>query len=263
MRATVVAAVTWACMLAPPASAQVSLDRVDELTRLGRTEQARALLMRWWEQDRPSAVRRDLQRGFWLRGRLTVDPLQADLDYRRLAIEYPGGPFSDAALLRLAQSAQARGDLQAAALHLRRLRTEYPSASAVREADAWLALVGPLPDPDPPRPAVATPPPAGEPPPSAVSRPPVAPAAEAEPAGAWAIQFGAFAEAGRAHTVLGELGAAGVEGRLVVVEGSPLVRVRSGLWATHDEAAAAAERLRERGFTVVVVRDADRERPVG
>ena len=45
---------------------------------MGRTEEARAALVEWWDGDREDAPRRDLQRGLWLRGRLTVDPVQAD-----------------------------------------------------------------------------------------------------------------------------------------------------------------------------------------
>ena len=37
-----------------------------------------------------------------------MDPVQAELDYQRLVIEYPGGLYSAEALLRLAQAAHAQ-----------------------------------------------------------------------------------------------------------------------------------------------------------
>ncbi len=262
-----------------------SLDRVEDLARAGRAEEARAMLMRWWESAQPTASRRDLQRGLWLRGRLTVDPVQAELDYRRLAIEYPGDRYSDEALLRLAQSAHARGALSAAALALRRLRAENPSGSVRRATEAWLARVGPLPEavlatdevetslePAETRPqptAVETRPPPPVRPiadtlavtaprsvPTATTPAPSAPAT-------FAVQLGAFSDPAGARRVLAGLVSSGVEGRLVRLDGSPLMRVRTGRFRTREAAAAEARRLSGRGFAVMVVSDVDKERLVG
>ena len=57
---------------APLVAQEVSLERVEQLTRLGRTDEARSVLLAWWDDGRSEASRRDQQRGFWLRGRLSL-----------------------------------------------------------------------------------------------------------------------------------------------------------------------------------------------
>ncbi|MDP2957320.1 MAG: tetratricopeptide repeat protein, partial [Longimicrobiales bacterium] len=131
--------------MAAQAQEPPTLDRVEELARLGRTEEARDALRAWWSEAGPKASRRDTQRGLWLRGRLTPDPAEAALDFQRLVVEYPGGPFSVLALLRLAQAAYAAGDSATAAETVARLSLEYPASPVRREAEAWLATAGPVP----------------------------------------------------------------------------------------------------------------------
>ena len=97
------------------------------------------------EADRENASRRQLQRGLWLRGRLTVDPIQAELDFRRLAVLYPSGQFTPDALLRLAQSSWAMGDEAAARAYVTSLERDYPRSDARERAAAWLTDAGPLP----------------------------------------------------------------------------------------------------------------------
>jgi cell division septation protein DedD len=291
--------ILFACAVASVgAQTAPSLDRAEDLARAGRAEEARGMLLRWWDVVRPAASRRDLERGLWLRGRLSMDPAQADLDYRRIAIEHPGGRYSDEALLRLAQSAHARGAVDAAALALRRLRSENPSRTVRRETEDWLARVGPLPEPaaDADHLDVAAPddgagisrtptpvPPLSDPgvtqapnpvlpiPDSLTAVAPTAAPADdvsaqtAEPPtrAVYAVQLGAFSNPEGARRVLATLVVSGGEGRLVRLEGSPLVRVRTGRFATREEAAVLARSLAGRGFAVVVVRNADQERPVG
>ena len=131
-----------------PAAAQSPLEQVERLTRMGRTEEAREALSEWWEGDRSRASRRDLQRGLWLRGRLTVDPVQAELDFQRLAVLYPSGDFTADAILRLAQAAWAMGDEESARRHLETLERDYPRSEALERGRAWMADAGPLPPAD-------------------------------------------------------------------------------------------------------------------
>lgn len=128
-----------------PLRAQSGLERVDELARLGRAEEARTLLTEWWEGDREGASRRELQRGLWLRGRLTVDPVQAELDFQRLVVLYPSGQFTPDALLRLAQGAFATGDEEGARRYVATLDRDYPRSDASERAEIWLAAAGPVP----------------------------------------------------------------------------------------------------------------------
>lgn len=255
------AACGLAVLIAAPSSAQQpSLDRVEELARLGRPEEARSVLLVWWNESQESASRGDLQRGLWLRGRLTVDPVQAELDYQRLVVLYPRGPFTAQALLRLAQSAHAMGDADGARRYVATLARDYGDTAVRRQADAWLRAAGPAPPPP------DAPPAASERPADAVARPPAAqgprsttpPATPSEPApaaGNYYVQLGAFAEEDRALSLYEEVRAAGFEVRIVRVEGSRFLHVRFGRFVERADAADALERLGEAGVSAALVRD--------
>jgi hypothetical protein len=217
-----------------------TLDRVEELARLGRTEEARAVVGEWWRTAGPNASRRDTQRGLWLRGQLTPGAAQAALDFNRLVVEYPGGPFSDLALLRLAQASYAAGDSAAAAAQVERLLLEYPSSPIRSEAEAWLATAGPVPQAEEATAAPEDTLPAGG-------------------TGEFTVQLGAFSSVTRAEALLAQLSDAGFAGRLAQVSGSDLVRVRLGRFDSAEGAEAILWQVRDRGFTATVARDAHRE----
>jgi hypothetical protein len=249
------------CVARVAAQEPPTLDRVEELARLGRTEEARVLIGEWWRAVGPKASRRDTQRGLWLRGQLTSDAGQAALDFNRLVIEYPGGPWSDMALLRLAQASYAAGDSAAAAAQVARLLQEYPASPVRSEAEAWLATAGPVPKPAEPEPAAGAPAAA---PPSPAGSAAAAPAGDAPAAatGEFTIQLGAFSTVARAESLLKQLADAGFEGRLARVPGSSLVRVRLGRFDSAEGTEAILWQVRDRGFTATVARDAHREEPV-
>jgi cell division septation protein DedD len=246
----------------------VTLDAVESLIQAGRTEDARDVLLRWWGQVRPSAPAREVQRGLWLRGRLTVDPAQAELDYRRLVVEYPGGPYSAQALFRLAQSAWEMGDSAAAAQHVARLAREYPGSRVRAEAEAWLATAGLAPltvnTPDTAQVPWPHPLPPAVPQPVTAADTAQAPTPTAAPtaSGRYAVQLGAFSTDERARALQSKARDAGFEARLVRVSGSTLIRVRVGRFDSSSAADPLMKRLEALGFTVAVVPDADRERPV-
>jgi len=255
-----------------------TLDRVEELARAGRAEEARVMVGQWWRSAGPRASRRDTQRGLWLRGQLTSDAAQAVLDFNRLVVEYPGGPWSDMALLRLAQAAYAAGDSAGAAGHVERLLREYPASAVRAEAEAWLATAGPVPAAAgaaaeagpaeaPAKPEVtpaeraradSAPAPAPATPAADSAAAPVAESA----AGEFTIQLGAFSTVARAESLLRQLADAGFEARLARVPGSDLVRVRLGRFDSAVGAEAILWRVRDRGFTATIARDAHREEPV-
>jgi hypothetical protein len=236
------------------ASSQSSatLDQIEQLERAGRTEEARQGLLRWWDDQYADASRLDVQRGLWLRARLTVDPGQASLDYRRLVVEYPGGPYADLALFRLAQGAFALGDSASARQSFERLQRDYVGSAVAREAAEWWADRGPLPTP-----AVrpAQPPTAPQPPPE------VEPDAAEPPL--LAVQLGAFSVREGAESVLRAVRNAGFSGRIVRLGGDGLYRVRVGRFGSSTEAAETLDRLQELGFAAALVRDARLERPIG
>jgi cell division protein FtsN len=259
------------------------LDRVEELTRLGRVEEARAVLAAWWEGPRTGAPARELQRGLWLRGRLTVDPLQADLDYQRILVLYPSSPYAPQALLRLAQAAHARGEASVAANHVAALVRDYPASPSRVQAEAWLAAAGPAPaaaiaavaagpgasTAAPSQaatgrggaaPAPAAPP---TPAPSQAARDTVAairpstgrPPAPADERLDWFVQFGAFSDEDRAFDLQRRLVAAGLAARLVRVQGSGFLHVRLGRFPTRDDANRQLQDVTRRGFTAAIVHD--------
>lgn len=62
---------------------------------------------------------------YW-RGALAETAAEAERDYRRVIVEYPLSPYSDDALLAIAELEQARGDRAGALLHLQRFVREHP-----------------------------------------------------------------------------------------------------------------------------------------
>lgn len=224
----------------------VTLDHVENLVEAGRTGDARTALLDWWSHSLPKASRRDVQRGLWLRARLTVDPSQAELDYTRLVVEYPGGPYSAQALLRLAQAAWASGDSAEAVRNVTRLSREYPGSRIDGEARAWLAGAGPLPRPPPAPPRDSTP----------------ARAAHPAKGGRYAIQLGAFASEARARNVQRRAKAAGFDSRLIRVPGNRLIRVRVGRLGSVSAAREMSARLHKLGFKTAIVSDANQEEPI-
>lgn len=114
------------------------LDQVEALARSGRAQEARVRLTEWWEDERPEAPREELQKGIWLRALLTVDPAQATLDYRRLMVEYPTGPYTPPALARMARAAEVLGDAEEARTLRELLVERYPRTPEAERARARL-----------------------------------------------------------------------------------------------------------------------------
>ena len=248
------------------------LEQTDSLAAAGEADQARAALSEWWSARADSASRSDLQRGLWLRGLLTVDPRQAELDYQRLVVEYPGGPFTDAALLRLAQAERAEGRPERALAHLLTLVRDYPSSPRRLRAQELLpdvekeAAAAPSGDTaaaTPAAPAQAAPAPAPGPPSrgeeGAPAKPPGRPSASS---GRYAVQLGAFSTPDRARTLLQRARDAGLDPRLVRIPGSGLVRVRVGRFTSQDAADGRVAEIRAQGFDALLVSDADQEEVV-
>lgn len=77
---------------------------------------------------------------FW-RATLASNALDAERDYRRIAVEYVLSPRVPAALTRLAQLEMARGDRTLARQHLERLLNEYPPRPERAAAWYWLGRI--------------------------------------------------------------------------------------------------------------------------
>ncbi|MFV2007270.1 MAG: SPOR domain-containing protein [Longimicrobiales bacterium] len=230
---------------------QQALQSVTTLVSQGRSDEARRALIEWWDEERPRASRRDKQRGLWMRARLTVDPALAALDYQRLVVEYPGGPYSDQALYRLAQAAEAGRDTRGAAKHFEALAADYPASRYAATATAWLernpAAVAGLRSAE-----VAA---AEEGPRDVRDEAPVE-------SGGYAVQLGAFSDATGARRIADLAEAEGFSVRVVRVPGSELVRVRVGRFENQEDALGIMRRLRNGGFEVALVTDAAQEEPI-
>lgn len=261
-------AVVASLAMAEPAQGQSGLEEVERLTRMGQTEAARGVLMTWWDEERPDASRRERQRALWLRGRLTVDPVQAELDFRRLAVLYPSGRFTPDAIFRLAQASWAMGDEQAARDYVSTLVRDYPRTDARSDAEDWLADAGPLPPPgdtptrdvqpesasDTERTATR---PRAERPAERDDPPPAEPVESTEdaPVMNYYVQLGAFGEEARALALAEEVTAAGVNVRVVRVAGSRFTHVRVGRFAERAAAVELLEALTDQGISAALVRD--------
>lgn len=224
-------------------TAQQALQSVTALVSQGRSDQARRALIEWWDEQWPGASRRDKQRGLWMRARLTVDPALAALDYQRLVVEYPGGPYSDRALYRLAQAAEARRDARGAARHFETLAVDYPVSRHAATATEWLGR----------NPAAV-----------AALRSAEVAAIEEAPVGSggYAVQLGAFSDATGARRVADRAEAEGFSVRMVRVPGSTLVRVRVGRFENQEDALELMRRVKAGGFEVALVTDAAQEGPI-
>ena len=240
------------------------LDRVDSLTARGDVEAARAALTSWWEARIDDASPLERQRGIWLRGKLTVDPGMARRDYLRLVLEYPGGPHSADALLRLAQMEHAAGRTLDAARHFQQLLRDYPESPHRLEARRWL---------DEHRDAVSRA--------RAEARSADSGGARTEPrsptpgddvetdggsassddrGGPVSVQVGAFSSEERARDLVERAEAEGIDGlRLVRVDGSRLVRVRAGRFPDRGAATSLRNRIESAGFDATIVTDGDEE----
>ncbi len=240
-----------------------SLNAVESYLAHGRIVEARAALEAWLAAEGEDASRSDRQRSLWLRAKLTVDPSMAAQDLRRLALEYPGGPYSDDALFRLGLFAEARGDLRAASRRFGDLVRNYPVSPFREEAEDWLQAnaeaIAALP---------AESPPGAEAPPDPIlgERPEPEERTDslsARASGEFAVQVGAFLSTARARSLADRLTEAGFVSRLVMVPGSELVRVRVGRFATREEAGSTVEELENAGFEVTIATDAESEEVIG
>ena len=254
LRATLTVALSiW---LAGRTDGQVALDSVDALARTGRTEEARTLLETWWNHDRTRSSRHERQHALWLRALLTVDPWTAALDYQRLVVQYPAGPYSGGALVRLAMIADFDEDVLRAAGYYRILLQDYPRSPDQVRARQWLrAHAKEIEEAE----AAAAQPTDADVAVSTGEEPPVQ-QVTMEASSVWyAVQLGAFSTRERARTVAVSMRLASSEIRLVRVTGSPLFRIRVGRFAERSKAAGFKDEIVELGYDATVVSDAAEE----
>ncbi|MEP6905683.1 MAG: SPOR domain-containing protein [Gemmatimonadales bacterium] len=79
--------------------------------------------------------------GLYWRAILSATASDAEMDYRRIIVDYPLSPRAADVYLRLAQLELARADYDGALQHLTRLTLEYPASPARARASYWTARV--------------------------------------------------------------------------------------------------------------------------
>jgi len=79
--------------------------------------------------------------GLYWRAILSATASDAEMDYRRIIVDYPLSPRAADVYLRLAQLELARADYDGALQHLTRLTLEYPAGPARARASYWTARV--------------------------------------------------------------------------------------------------------------------------
>lgn len=77
--------------------------------------------------------------GVYWRAVLAATAADAEMDYRRIVVDFPASPRVEDALIRLAQLEIARGNYDAALRHLNRLAAEHPDSPSRARAGYWSA----------------------------------------------------------------------------------------------------------------------------
>ena len=113
--------------------------RAQVLVSAGEGKEGRAVVDSLLARIPPSSPR--YAEGLYWRATLASNALDAERDYRRIAVEYVLSPRVPAALTRLAQLELARGDRMLARQHLERLLNEYPPRTERAGAWYWLGRI--------------------------------------------------------------------------------------------------------------------------
>lgn len=250
---------------APP-----TLEEVEAAADGGRLAEARALLERW------RASRGDVEDGArasrarLLAARLATDPDSARALYASLAVD-GGSEEAVAARLRLAQLRMAEGRPERALEDLGLLRADHPAhplgpeswlwtgharhlaGDAAGACEAYRTSARQAAGPDVRARAE-----------EALDRCRGAAAgSEGPPGPAWSVQLGAFRDPDAARSLARQADAVGYSTRVLGPADDGLRRVRAGRWGSRADAEAAARRLAESGFRVLVVEDDDPEGEAG
>lgn len=111
--------------------------RAQTLVNDGNATAGRALVDSMIAVAQPGS--NDYAEGVYWRAVLAATAADAEMDYRRIIVDYPNSPRVEDALIRLAQLEIARGNYDGALRHLGRLASEHPESPARARAGYWTA----------------------------------------------------------------------------------------------------------------------------
>jgi cell division protein FtsN len=124
---------------AQTASDSASYRRAQTLVNDGNYVPGRAIVDSMIARATPGT--NEYAEGLYWRAVLSATASDAEMDYRRIIVDYPLSPRSADVFLRLAQLELARADYDGALQHLNRLILEHPSGPARARASYWTARV--------------------------------------------------------------------------------------------------------------------------
>jgi len=111
--------------------------RAQTLVNDGNAQAGRALVDSMIAVAQPGS--NDYAEGVYWRAVLAATAADAEMDYRRIVVDYPASPRVDDALIRLAQLEIARGNYDGALRHLAQIATERPDSPSRARAGYWSA----------------------------------------------------------------------------------------------------------------------------
>ena len=111
--------------------------RAQTLVKDGNTQAGRALVDSMISVAAPGS--NDYAEGVYWRAVLAGTAAEAEMDYRRIVVDFPTSPRVEDALIRLGQLEIARGNYDGALRHLNRIATEHPDSPSRARAGYWTA----------------------------------------------------------------------------------------------------------------------------
>lgn len=111
--------------------------RAQMLVNDGNAQAGRALVDSMIAIAQPGS--NDYAEGVYWRAVLAATAADAEMDYRRIVVDFPSSPRVEDALIRLAQLEIARGNYDGALRHLTRIASEHPDSPARARAGYWMA----------------------------------------------------------------------------------------------------------------------------
>lgn len=111
--------------------------RAQTLVNDGNAQAGRALIDSMIAIAQPGS--NEYAEGVYWRAVLAATAADAEMDYRRIVVDFPGSPRVEDALIRLAQLEIARGNYDGALRHLTRIASEHPDSPARARAGYWMA----------------------------------------------------------------------------------------------------------------------------
>lgn len=111
--------------------------RAQTMVNDGNAAQGRALVDSMIAVTAPGS--NNYAEGIYWRAVLAATAADAEMDYKRIVVDYPLSPRVEDALIRLAQLEIARANYDGALRHLNRLATEHPQSPVRARAAYWMA----------------------------------------------------------------------------------------------------------------------------